>query len=43
MMEFKILFPEPPEPPTAVFVGDVSSRTAEVSWYPAYDGKMETE
>ena len=29
---------EPPEPPSAVFLSDVTSRSAKVSWYPAYDG-----
>lgn len=31
------MFAEPPEPPTAVFVSDVSSRSVVVSWYPSYD------
>ena len=29
---------EPPEPPSAVFLTDVTSRSISVSWYPAYDG-----
>ena len=29
---------EPPEPPSAVFITDVNSRSATISWYPAYDG-----
>ena len=32
------MFAEPPEPPTAVFVSDVSSRSVVVTWYPSYDG-----
>ena len=29
---------EPPEPPSSVFVSDVSSRSVRVSWYPSFDG-----
>ena len=29
---------EPPEPPSAVFVTEVTSRSVTVSWSPAYDG-----
>ena len=29
---------EPPEPPTSVYVMDVTSRAVVLAWYPAFDG-----
>ena len=33
-----VSIPEPPEPPSSLYVSDVGSRSVTVAWYPAFDG-----
>ena len=32
------MYSEPPEPPTNVYITEVSSRSISLAWYPAFDG-----
>ena len=37
-LESKCFYSEPPEPPTNVYITEVSSRSISLAWYPAFDG-----